>query len=819
MKRGIPATIISSAVLLSLILGAAVNAGGRGEVYAKDTAPKSQETGKNNDFKPSFTGTAALYMGCPDAIVNGNITKIDDNPLIVPFIDNSRMMIPLRFVAGTLGFSTQWRNKDRAVILTQNGLNLEFKLGSKNMNKNGKAINMEAAAVSKNGRTYIPIEYVAQMGVKVTYDRGLILLDSEKTYNIESDKDFINSTISRLSGLPFVGSVSEFNRIMKDLAANDNRDFGVYPDGVIDRVPGAGIALESSDSAMPPPMPQSENAIIKQAEDHSATNIQVQGVDEADIIKTDGSYIYHLSGGNLNIIKADAKGNMKKTASVDFKAHRNDFYPYDMYVDGDRLCVIGNAQLTAPIYRIESQAGINSGEIATSDIAYMPPYYGKSFVKLQVYDISVKSSPVMKREFSVEGSLLTSRKVDNMLYLVVNNYMNFYGIAEPYDAIPQFSDNAGDKLVPLDCATMRYFPGSEDRSMLIICGIDTTDDSAKANINSLIGSGSVVYMSRSALYIAKHNYSISPRLIMDGGSSDSSDSGDKTSFFKFALNGGNAVYNSTGITDGSVLNQYSMDEYNGYFRVATTVGWSSKNALTVFNSSMNVTGRINDMAPGERIYSARFMGDKAFMVTFRTVDPLFAIDLSSPSNPKVLGELKIPGYSTYLHPYDENRLIGFGRDTEEHTTTDSKGNVVSTNTVNRGLKLALFDISNMSNPKEISVVTIGNRNADSELLYNPKALLFSKEKGFIAFPVNQYADTDYDGTEYEAFTGAHVYNINSEGISLRGRITSQAAGNDGGYREAVQRIIYIGNMFYSASNAGIQANDMDNLKYINSVKY
>ncbi|MCL1975659.1 MAG: beta-propeller domain-containing protein, partial [Firmicutes bacterium] len=222
-----------------------------------------------------------------------------------------------------------------------------------------------------------------------------------------------------------------------------------------------------------------------------------------------------------------------------------------------------------------------------------------------------------------------------------------------------------------------------------------------------------------------------------------------------------------------------------------------------------------NMAPGERIYSARFMGERAFMVTYRTVDPLFALDLSDPRQPRVLGELKIPGYSTYLHPYDENHLIGFGRDTEELTTIDSKGNIVSTRAVNRGLKLALFDISDLMAPQEVAVISIGDESTHSELLYNPKALLFSKEKGFIAFPVSHF------GNQKDDLNGAHVYNISPSGITLRGVIKQNQLGiNDKLYYDAnIQRILYIGETFYSASNLGLQSNDMSSLKYIDFLKY
>ena len=216
------------------------------------------------------------------------------------------------------------------------------------------------------------------------------------------------------------------------------------------------------------------------------------------------------------------------------------------------------------------------------------------------------------------------------------------------------------------------------------------------------------------------------------------------------------------------------------------------------------------------------MGERAFMVTYRTVDPLFALDLSDPRHPKVLGELKIPGYSTYLHPYDENHLIGFGRDTEELTTIDSKGNVVSVRAVNRGLKLALFDISDMKNPKEKAVISIGDEYTDSELLHNPKALLFSKEKGFIAFPVRHY-NYGYNSKEEEDFSGAHVYDISPNGLKLRGVISQKELSKSNSrfryYDDYIQRIIYIGDTFYSASGLGLQANDMKSLNYIGFQQY
>jgi len=553
----------------------------------------------------------------------------------------------------------------------------------------------------------------------------------------------------------------------------------------------------------------------------------VEGVDEADIIKTDGQYIYHLSGGALRIVKADS-GKMELTATLDFDKNKDGFYPNDMYVDGNSLTVISSVYIPRNVQNAAPDGG-GAEKPMPPDGSYYA-YFDGSFVRVLVYDTADKSKPVLTREFTAEGNLLSSRKIDNMLYLVVNKYMYFYGLDTPVKAVPVYSDRQNGALKPVDLGGMRYFPGGEDRGILMICGIDTADGAAAPKINSIIGSGGQIYMSASSLYIAKYDYGYSMTMpvmpAVRGSGAAAPDYSDRTSFFKFALDNGDVIYTATGAADGNVLNQYSMDEYDGYFRVATTVGGSAKNALTVFGPNMTVAGKIDDMAPGEKIYSARFMGGRAYMVTYRTVDPLFAIDLSRPSNPKVLGELKIPGYNSYLHPYDETRLIGFGRDTEEMKTVDSKGNVVNTFAVNKGLKLSLYDISDIMNPKEIDAVSIGDANAISDLLYNPKALLFSKEKGFLAFPVTQYPSTGYYGGEaYEPFAGAYVYDVSPDGFKLRGRIVHESAADyfdNYDYANGdpiIQRIIYIGDMFYSATGTEMQSNRMDDLAKAGVVKY
>jgi len=251
-----------------------------------------------------------------------------------------------------------------------------------------------------------------------------------------------------------------------------------------------------------------------------------------------------------------------------------------------------------------------------------------------------------------------------------------------------------------------------------------------------------------------------------------------------------------------------MDEKDGYFRIATTdsKSWSSEdntNNLYVLNENLEIVGKVEGLAPGERIYSVRFMGNRAYMVTFVQTDPLFVIDLSEPTNPIVLGELKIPGYSKYLHPYDETHLIGFGEDTK--LVNYGYGDVVTTD----GMKMSLFDVTDPSDPKEMYTEKIGGKGTYSELLYNHKALLFSKEKNIIAFPIS-ITEENYNVT----FQGAIVYGLTlNKGFELKGKISNTANELDKYYSvNSVQRIIYIGDTLYTLSNSLIKATDMNTMK-------
>jgi uncharacterized secreted protein with C-terminal beta-propeller domain len=421
---------------------------------------------------------------------------------------------------------------------------------------------------------------------------------------------------------------------------------------------------------------------------------------------------------------------------------------------------------------------------------------------------------------------------------------------EPATDAPAYRDSlAGDSLIQIGYEDVRYFPQSVEPNYLIVAGLNLDKLDQKINVQSYLGAGQNVYASPSNLYVilpkyepvkAKENSGNAggvpedaPIVAMDSSST----------IYKFRLDEGNVRYAAKGSVPGRVLNQFSMDEQDGYFRIATTSGeeWrndehTSKNNLYVLNEKLEQTGKIEGIAPGEKIYSVRFMGTRAYMVTFRTVDPLFVIDLKDPSSPKILGQLKIPGYSDYLHPYDENHIIGFGKDAVEVGAYDSSDrNASSAMAYYQGMKIALFDVTDVANPVEMFKENIGDRGTDSELLRNHKALLFSKEKGLLAFPVtvaeikNKPANpSPKEIMQYGDFTfqGAYVYHLDlNEGFKLRGKITHLTnddlvkSGNVwyGGDR-SIERILYIGDNLYTASKEMLKANDLNTLQELKAIQ-
>ena len=679
----------------------------------------------------------------------------------------------------------------------------------------------------------------------------------------------------------------------------------------------AAVAPEAeapAPSQAPAPMPESGTAAETSADmqiavtdessgEYSKTNTQVEGVDESDVVKTDGRYIYQVNGRRILIADAYPPSGMKLVGQVDFNEDdKAPFTPLEMYVDADTLVVIGSTyrvnDIPDPIISIKANSvpmrgGVMVDEVAVADEPMYPYYYWNSeATRVLVYDMKDRGNLKLIRESVIEGGYKTSRKIGGALYLITNKPLNYWG---PYydryygimpiieEAFPSVS--AGDGVagsggedgtsgsggedgtsgsggkdggdaaggaggegseggngsapnlpaaayfdsattngayVDVDYSCMYYFPGCVSRNYLIVAGIDTRDVEKPISVESILDYGNNVYASSEYIYVATQNYS---NTFWDKGEYASSA---VTSVHRFRLDGSSVVYDGKGEVNGSVLNQFSMDQSGEYLRVATTSesysyknGYVSQNNLYILDGSLKVVGRLEGIAPGEHIYSVRFIGTRGYVVTFKTVDPLFVIDLADPAAPKILGSLKIPGYSDYLHPYDENHIIGFGKDTVEYADQYGGGGATA---YYQGIKIALFDVSDVANPIEMFKTNIGDRGTDSELLRNHKALLFSKELELLAFPVTVMTVPDSQKTgnlkqdtlaygQFE-FQGAYVYNLNlKDGFTLTGKITHISPDDYkmygswywGGDDKAIERLLYIKDTLFALSKAYITA--------------
>lgn len=577
--------------------------------------------------------------------------------------------------------------------------------------------------------------------------------------------------------------------------------------------------------------------------DYSATNTQVTGVDEADVVKTDGTYIYQVNNRRIIVLEAFPAAQMKMVSTVKFTDEN--FWPQEIYVDDQYLTVIGSSHQN--VGSIEpSPATMEKKMMDRAKPGIYPGMMSRSTLKAIIFDITSKADIKQVREVELEGGYVSSRKIGKALYLVANKYIDYYYIQEQQQAVsaPVYRDtNAKDDYVSIDYKDIRYFPQAVEPNYLMIAGVNLDRPHEEMKVSTYLGSGHNIYVSEKSLYVAvtqydqvEHSESATTTAI---GIRAPAPAASKTVVYRFTLEDGAVNFVAQGSVPGTILNQFSMDEHRDHFRIATTAGevwrndeFTSKNNLYILNNKMNTVGKIENIAPGERIYSVRFMGDRGYMVTFKTVDPLFVLDLANPSAPKILGELKIPGYSDYLHPYDENHLIGFGKDAIEVMVKNWEGKSEPM-AFHMGMKIAIFDVSDVANPKEKFVEYIGDRGTYSELLHNHKALLFAGHKNLLAFPVAVHTvkGSKYDSQGYPAygeltFQGAYVYHLDLEqGFTLKQKIShltseelSQANYRGYDYRRNLERLLYIDNTLYTLSQGMVKAHDLGSFDEIKAVK-
>jgi uncharacterized secreted protein with C-terminal beta-propeller domain len=597
-------------------------------------------------------------------------------------------------------------------------------------------------------------------------------------------------------GLKQFASAAEVRAYLAAHAPSGGDTYSRSVDGAV--VPQAvnGVAEKSAAPALPS---------LGGSPDYSTTNIQVQGVDEADIVKNDGKYIYVLSGGKLVVLEAYPGETAKILSETGIEGN-----PVEAFLSGDRIVVFASGgTYSTPVYRSMPM------EMAVPPRYYQPVTHG------YIYSLKDRTDPDLVRDITFPGSYYDSRMIGDRVYVITNENVYTYADEIP---MPVVKDDLGISIDP----KVSYFDvpfGSYTFST--ISSFSVPDDRSLSAESFLLGYTSTLYVSRDNIYMAfqrpvaiRAEPVVGRDLVATSVSRQPPE--EVTAICRFAISNGQIRYIGTGEVTGHLLNQFSMDESGGNLRVATTVqgyggsGSYEYNNVFVMDSGMKTIGSLKYIAPDERIYATRFLGDRLYMVTFKRIDPLFVIDLSDPRNPGILGKLKIPGYSDYLHPYDRNHIIGIGKETE---TNDWGG--VSTS----GLKLALFDVSDVNHPTEVDHVEIGEAGSDSEALRDHKAFLFSKEKDLLVIPVREVQKVLLKG-EYSPYTqkiwqGAYAFSVSPQkGFTLRGKVIHSDEDTSGYYwgsRSAVKRSLYIGDVLYTLSSDAIIATDLATMRPIREI--
>lgn len=614
----------------------------------------------------------------------------------------------------------------------------------------------------------------------------------------------------------------------------------------------------------------SELAVTILDQDYSTTNVQVQGVDEPDFLKNDGRYIYILSGERVTIVDAVPAENATIATKIALDIQEGQ-YLQNMFLNNDTLVIF--YQEYSPDYIIQEY-----------DFAPQEVYQSKTHA--MILDISDRENPRVINDYEVLGNYNNARMIGSQVYLVTTS--NLYDYRHPI--VPLVSEAgttiARPAIYYFDNPEL-YYAFNTITSIDLADGVENPVNSSTFMMNP----ASTMYVSEDNIYIAYekhlpyHYYQTNTRdrffevivpllprdvqnEIRDIENTDElspSEKWDKVSellqdtyngmsasdrnqlfedirealaeyderiakesqttvIHKIAIGSGGINYVARGEVPGRLLNQFSMDENGDRFRVATTSEFYSPyrgstlyNNVYVLDQDMRTVGELEGVARDESIYSARFMGDRLYLVTFQRIDPFFVIDLSQ-DDPKVLGELKLPGYSNYLHPYDKDHVIGIGKETKE----DQYGNVQTL-----GVKVALFDVSDVRSPELVDEYEIGGPGTESEVLYDHKALLFDRSKNVLSIPVSIYPDYSvpppFDGRQYDpkVWRGFYIFGIDPEvGFDLRGQIEHFNDTGDYYYIYGTQgsRSLYIGDVLYTVTlNNAIKMNDLQTLEELNEL--
>ena len=556
--------------------------------------------------------------------------------------------------------------------------------------------------------------------------------------------------------------------------------------------------------------------------DYSTTNVQEIGVDEPDLVKTDGRRILALAQGVLYYI--DVSGDAPELVST-----------YDLWPWTNRF----GGGWVLPEHQI-FLSGDTALLLMTGD-GYVPGGLPESRTVAVRFDLSEPVVLRVEMSLTVDGRLVSARMVDDRVALVVSFSprieREFVHPASGKEPAARRAEEA-NRMAIQESTLEHWAPGYEvrvrntwdpDRGRLIDCSstyaprefsgfdllsvltFDVSGEIDTGRVATVMSGGDTVYASTDRLYVAN-------RRRLDRNDFDAANAGGiSTHIHRFDIGGADGpVYEASGAVDGFLLNQFAMSEHDGYLRVASTdapvwAWWdrdrtsdSRVDVLRRDGSRLRVAGSVGGLGKGERIFAVRFIGEVGYVVTFREVDPLYTIDLSDPTDPKVVGELKIPGYSAYLHPIGEDLLLGVGQD------ADQQGRVM-------GTQLSLFDVSDPAKPLRTHQFKLP-RASTTEVEFNHRAFLYWPGTGLAVLPVGWWGDREGSG-EWESYQGAIAFDVGPDGIERLGAIEHRfdpgnpeaEAGTYGWTQASIRRSLVIGRTLFTMSDAGLKGSDLASL--------
>ena len=645
-----------------------------------------------------------------------------------------------------------------------------------------------------------------------------------------------NEAVQSRARLEAFGSCSALEEYLEDAAVRDMRASIEQSKEYVRRGGYFGVPTMEDGGAVPPAAPAAGGGAGPQ--DYTTTNNQVAGVDEPDFMKNDGTRILTLSGNRLQLARSWPADALQTVGSLALEGDAREMF---FEPERNRVTVLSSVYLP------------QDGDPGTlRACAMFDCYWGDNTTKLTVVDVSTLSAPRVVDELYLPGHYQTARRVDGRLRVVLSEpfrwpaEVRFYpeyrdGERDREELLAAFDQLAKDneraiRAQPLSrwvregwrtrrdgsrqafglaCEDFHRSNAATRPGLVTVATVDLDAEGSVPGRTSLVAEPGVVYASADALYVASAHAWWWP----EAGQQD------HTYVHKFSLKDpARAPYVGSGGVDGYPKDQFSLDEFEGVLRIATTVSqrtegtdqnpWGTVETvnrvwtLSQEDGRLRRRGQSEALAKGERIFSARFMGKRGYVVTFRQTDPLYTFDLSDPANPHKVGELKVTGFSTYLHPLDENHLLALG---EERSADGSWQG--------RALKLTLFDVTNPAAPRQAFTQTVGTAYGYSEALWSHKAFNFFAARNLLAIPFTDWSPQN-TGDYWSSFVSElRLFSVSVEGgIVPRGSLALSDLYRTYGnaqwsytYSPEVRRSVMADDFVYAISDAGIRVARQDAL--------